>query len=131
MADICKCADWFLVAVAAAEALEHNATVTGMAERLHGSLQDELSPEQLEDLEFRHPLIRGYLTENMANMALSGALGEIRHKCDADISAVKERADKGFDAIKERDHEDAAEHFNKVKSDLISLAYEVCGVKNQ
>jgi len=124
---ICKCVDWFLVATTAAEALEHNATVSDMARDLHEDLKETIPEKQLEDLEFKHPLLQGYLTENLAEMALSGSLGSIRDKCDVDISAVKELAAKGFEAIRRRDPTIAAENFTKVKVELLNLAGEICG----
>ncbi len=126
MGNICKCVDWLLVAVAAAEALEHNATVSDMGETLHSALKDVLTEEQLGDLEFKHPLIRGYLTENMAEMALAGSLGSIRSGCGVDISEVKKWADTGFEAIKKRDPETAAYNFTKLKGELVRLAQSIC-----
>jgi len=128
-ADICKCVDWFLVATTAAETLEHNATVSDMAKDLHENLKEIIPEKQLEDLEFRHVLLQGYITENLAEMALSGSLGSIRDKCDVDISDVKALATNGFEAIRRRDPTIAAENFTKVKVELIKLADNICGQK--
>ncbi|MBA7686824.1 hypothetical protein ES703_95283 [subsurface metagenome] len=125
--DICKCVDWFLVATTAAEALEHNATVSGMAKNLHENLKEIIPEKQLEDLEFRHTLLQGYILENFAEMALAGSMGSIRDKCDVDISDVKELADKGFEAISRRDSTIATESFTKVKLELLKLAGKICG----
>lgn len=127
--DICKCVDWFLVATAAAEALEHNATVSNMAKALHENLKEIIPGEQLEDLEDNHVLLQGYLTEGLAEFALSGSLGSIRDKCNVDISEVKKLADTGFEAIKKRDPQRAAQSFSKVKGELVQLAGNVCGQK--
>jgi len=126
-AAICKCVDWFLVATTAAEALEHNATVSDMAKGLHKNLKDIIPREQLEDLEFKHPLLQGYLTENIAEMALSGSLGSIRDKCNVDISEVKKLAANGFKAIRRRDPQMATDSFSKVKVELLNLAGKICG----
>lgn len=127
--DICKCVDWFLVATASAEALEHNATVSDMAKDLHESLKEILPKKQLEDLEFQHVLLQGYITEGIAGMALSGALGSIRDKCNADISEVKRLASSGFEAIKKREPTMAAQNFSKLKGELVRLADNICGRK--
>ena len=125
--DICKCIDWFLVATTAAEALEHNATVSDMAKDLHENLKEIIPEKQLEDLEFKHILLQGYITENIAEMTLSGSLGSIRDKCEVDISDVKELAAKGFEAIRMRNPTIAAESFTKVKVELLKLAGKICG----
>lgn len=124
--NICKCVDWFLVAMTAAEALEHNATVSNMAKELHKDLTKLLSEEELEDLEFRHVLLQGYITEGMAEFALSGALGTIRDKCNANISDVKKLVTSGYEAIKRREPMMAAGNFNKLKGELIKLADDIC-----
>jgi len=127
--NICKCVDWLLVATTAAEALEHNATVSDMAKDLHENLKQIIPEKQLEDLEFKHVLLQGYLTENFAEMALAGSLGSIRSKCDVDISAVKELADNGFEAVRRRDPVMAAENFTRVKVELLKMAGNICGRK--
>ena len=127
--DICKCVDWFLVATTAAEALEHNATVSDMAKDLHENLKEIIPEKQLEDLEFRHVLLQGYITEGMAELALSGALGSIRDKCNVDISEAKKLAGNGFEAIKGRDPTMAAQSFTKLKGELLKLAGNICGRK--
>jgi len=128
MGDICKCVDWFLVAIAAAEALEHNATVSDMAKDLHENLKEILPGKKLEDLEFRHVLLQGYITERMAEFGLAGSLGSIRDKCNVDISEVKKLADSGFEAIKRRDPIAAAYNFNKLKVELVGLAQNICQI---
>ena len=127
--DICKCVDWFLVATTAAEALEHNATVSDMAKDLHEELKEIIPQKQLEDLEFKHVLLQGYITEGMAEMVLAGSLGSIRGKCNVDISDVKKLADSGFEAIKKRDPIMAAQNFSKLKGELVRLADNICGQK--
>jgi len=127
--DICKCVDWFLVAITAAEALEHNATVSDMAKDLHENLKEIIPEKQLEDLEFRHVLLQGYLTEGMAEFALAGSLGSIRDKCNVDISEIKKLADSGFEAIKRREPVVAAHNFTKLKGELVRLAQNICGIK--
>jgi len=127
--DICKCVDWFLVATTAAEALEHNATVSNMAKDLHEELKEVIPKKQLEDLEFKHVLLQGYITEGIAELALSGSLGSIRDKCNVDISDVKKLADSGFEAIKTRDPIMAAQNFSKLKGELVRLADNICGRK--
>jgi len=124
--NICKCVDWFLVAIAAAEALEHNATVSDMAKDLHEALKEIIPEEKLEDLEFEHVLLQGYITENIAEMALAGSLGTIRRECGADISKIKDFADRGFEAVKSRDPFMAAHNFTKLKGELIRLADNIC-----
>jgi len=128
---ICKCVDWFLLATTAAEALEHNATISDMAKELHDALQQVIPEEKLEDLEFKHPLLQGYLTENIAEMALAGSLGKIRDECEVDISRVKELADSGFEAIKKREPVIAANKFSKLKGELLTLAYSICEIKKK
>jgi hypothetical protein len=127
--DICNCVDWFLVATTAAEALEHNATVSDMAKDLHEELKEIIPQKQLEDLEFKHVLLQGYITEGMAEMVLAGSLGSIRGKCNVDISDVKKLADSGFEAIKKRDPIMAAQNFSKLKGELVRLADNICGQK--
>ena len=127
MEDICKCLDWFLVATTAAEALEHNATVSDMAKELHEALKEIIPKEKLEDLEFRHVLLQGYITEGMAEFALAGSLGSIRDKCNVNISEVKKLADSGFEAIKRREPLMAAQNFTKLKGELLRLADNICG----
>ena len=128
--DICKCVDWFIVATTAAEALEHNATVSSMAEDLHDELKQILPEKQLEDLEYRHALLQGYVTERIAEMALASSLGSIRDKCNVDISEVKKLADAGFEAIKKSYPAEATRNFNNVKGELLKLADIICGQKN-
>lgn len=128
MGNICKCIDWFLIATAAAEALEHNATVSDMAKALHENLKEIIPEERLEDLEYKHVLLQGYVTENIAEMTLAGSLGSIRSKCNADITEVKKVADAGFAAIRRRDPEVAAESFTKVKVELLKLAQGLCSI---
>ncbi len=127
MEDICKCVDWFLVAITAAEALEHNATVSDMAKELHEELKEIIPKEKLEDLEFRHVLLQGYITEGMAEFALAGSLGSIRDKCNVDISELKKLADSGFEAIKRREPIMAAQNFTKLKGELVRSAGNICG----
>jgi len=129
MPDICKCVDWLLVAITAAEALEHNATVSDMAKYLHENLKEIIPEKQLEDLEFRHVLLQGYLTEGMAEFTLAGSLGSIRDKCNVDISEIKKLADSGFDAIKKREPTMAAQNFTKLKGELVRLAQNICVIK--
>lgn len=126
--DVCPCVEWLLVAAVAAEALEHNAGVSDYAGTLHDELKKLLTTEQLEDLEFRHHLLQGYVTENMANMALAGSIGSIEGKCNVDVTNLKNLAHEGFDAIKERAPSTAANRFMRVKGELLSLAQEVCGL---
>lgn len=126
MGNVCKCIDWFLVACVAAEALEHNAHVSRIAKALHENLKEVLSGEELEDLEWKHSLLQGYVTEPMAEMALAGSLGSIRDKCNADISQVDKLAKAGYEAIKRRDPVMAAEHFSNVKVQLLNLAQGLC-----
>ncbi|GAH58149.1 unnamed protein product, partial [marine sediment metagenome] len=71
-------------------------------------------------------LLQGYLTEGMAEFALAGALGKIRDDCNADISKVKDFADRGFEAVKSRDPFMAAHNFTKLKGELIRLADNIC-----
>ena len=124
--NICNCVDWLLVAITAAEALEHNALVSDMAKDLHEALKEIIPEETLENLESKHVLLQGYLTENIAQMALAGSLGSIRNKCDVDISVVKEIADKGFEAVKKRDADVAALNFTKLKVELLKIADDIC-----
>ena len=131
MTDICKCVDWFLVAITAAEALEHNAIVSDMAKDLHEKLKEVIPEKELEDLEFSHVLLQGYITEGMAQFALSGSLGSIRDKCNIDISDVKKLADSGFEAIKKRDATIAADNFTKLKGELVRLAQSICEIKKE
>lgn len=126
MANVCKCVDWFLVAIAAAEALEHNALISGQMETLTDELKQHISEEKLEDMSFRHALLGGYLTENMAVMALSGSLGEIHRQCGANIDKVKELSSKGYEAIKKRDADEAANSYTNLKVELIRVAQAVC-----
>ena len=98
-----------------------------MAKNLHENLKEIIPEKQLEDLEFRHTLLQGYILENFAEMALAGSMGSIRDKCDVDISDVKELADKGFEAISRRDSTIATESFTKVKLELLKLAGKICG----
>ena len=126
MGNICKCVDWFIVATAAAEALEHNATVSDQAKKLHDDLKKVIPGDKLEDLEFKHTLLQGYVTENLAEMFLAGSLGSIRDKCNVDISEAKKLADSGFEAIKKRDPIMAADNFTKLKVELIKLADGIC-----
>lgn len=126
MANVCKCVDWFLVAIAAAEALEHNALISGQMETLTDELKQHISEEKLEDMSFRHALLGGYLTENMAVMALSGSLGEIHRQCGANIDKVKELSSKGYEAIKKRDADEAANSYTNLKVELMRVAQAVC-----
>jgi len=128
LGDICKCVDWFLVAITAAEALEHNATVSDMAKELHEELKEIIPKEKLEDLEFRHVLLQGYITEGMAEFALAGSLGSIRDKCNVDISELKKLADSGFEAIKRREPIMAAQNFTKLKGELVRQAQNICEI---
>lgn len=127
--NICKCVEWFLVAAVAAEALEHNATVSGMAKDLHKALEKVLTPEQMEDIEYSHPLMLGYLSEHMAEMALSGSLGQIRDGCQVDISKAHELAREGYKAIEERATVKAADSFGKMKVMLMSMAQDICNLR--
>jgi len=123
---ICKCADWLLVAIAASEALEHNASVSRQMENLQAELVGLIPAEKLENMSFRHALLGGYITEGMANFALSGSLGEIERKCEVDISAIKKLKSEGFEAIKRRDAFTAENCFNKIKSELVTVAQNIC-----
>ena len=126
MANVCECIDWFLVAIAASEALEHNALVSGQMVSLKDALKEHMSEETIEDLAFRHALLGGYITENMAVMALSGSLGEIYRKCGANIDKAKELSSRGYEAIKKRDADEAADSYTNLKVELMKVAQAVC-----
>lgn len=131
MGDICKCVDWFLLATTAAEALEHNATISKMTKELHEQLKEILQKEQLENLEEQHVLLQGYITEAIAELALAASLGKIRDECNVDITNVKKLADGGFVAIERRDPITASHNFSKVKGVLMNLADNICEIKKE
>ena len=124
--DICECVDWFLVAITAAEALEHNAGVSDYMGDLHDDLKKILSSKDMEDLEFRHHLLQGYITENFANMGLAGSIGTIKDKCNVDVTKLHSLALEGFDAIKKREPSKAGNRFTQVKLELLRLAGILC-----
>ena len=129
--NICKCVDWLLVAAVAAEALEHNAGVSDYMKDLHDDLKGRLPASQLEDLEFKHHLLQGYVTENFANMALAGSIGTIRDKCNIDVTKLHNLAKEGFDAIQRREPSTAGNRFTQVKVELMRLAEEICGLQTR
>jgi len=126
--DVCPCIEWFLVAAVAAEALEHNAGVSDYMNDLRDDLRKRLPTKDIEDLEWEHHLLQGYVTENMANMALAGSIGTIRDKCNVDTTKLHNLAKEGFDAIKERHPSTAGNRFMQVKGELMRLAQEMCGL---
>ena len=115
------CISWFLVAMAGAEALEHNAGVSvalmDIAPMLKGMLTEKEWDEVVGELDwFEHPI-----DEMTANIAVSGALSNLREQCNVDTTKAHSLFSEGLDALRASKCNIARQKFIDLKMELLSL----------
>jgi len=122
---ICKCVDSLFVALACAEALEHNAITGRMLREVWADLSREVTPEALEELEFRHPLTYP-ISEPIAEMAIIISLSDIKDKCGIDTKEIHKTAVEGLEANRKSKFGAAQQKFIEAKSKLLEIAKKLC-----
>lgn len=114
------------MALACAEALEHNAITGKMLREVWADIKRTgLTQETLEELEFEHPL--GYpISEPIAEIAIIISLSDIKEKCHIDTEEIHKTAVEGLEANRKSKFGAAQQKFIEVKSKLLDTAKKLC-----
>lgn len=122
---ICDCIEAYTVALACAEALEHNAITGKILREIWADLSREVTPEALEELEFRHPLTYP-ISEPIAEMAILICLSDIKDKCRIETEEIRKTVVEGLEANRKSQFGAAQQKFVEAKSKLLDTAKKLC-----
>lgn len=126
----CKdCVTWLLVGMAGAEALEHNAAVSGTLQDVGKTIKDMVSPAEWEDIVSELDWFERPITEMTADIAVMGSLNELE-KCDLDVSKARKLRLEGYEANEKGESSQARFRYVDLKSELVSLAGKLTCLRN-
>lgn len=126
---ICNCIDGLLVAVAAAEAMEHNAVVSKEVRSIGVSIERLISEGQYEELSLEYDWLETPIKEPFAGLAFHLAMGGIEEKCGVESESVDsliELFDEAEKDVEARRFRDAQDKFIGIKTQIMDMAGELC-----
>ena len=126
---ICNCIEPILIALACAEAMEHNALVGKEIKSIGENIKRLVSSEEYEDLTFEHGWLEYPLTEPLARIAFAVSMRDIREKCNTPTDEVRKMFMEAADANEKKQFGAAQQKFIDVKSKILNLATELCKSK--
>jgi len=126
---ICNCIEPILIALACAEAMEHNAVVAKETKTIGENIKRLVSSEEYEDLTFEHGWLEYPITEPLAALAFAISMRDIREKCNTPTDEIREMFTKATKANEKKQFGAAQQKFIDVKSKILSLATELCKSK--
>lgn len=127
----CKgCVTWLLLGMTAAEALEHNAIVSGTLRDVGKTIKAMVNPTQWEDIIceldwFEHPI-----SEPIADMAILNSLDELEKKCGLDVSKARQLRLEGYEANKKGRTILARARYIELKDELVRLGGKLSCIKD-
>jgi len=130
MGSVCPCIEPVIVAVACAEAMEHNAIVSKESRSIGINAKRLLSEDEYDEFTFEHGWLEHPITEPMASLGFHIAMREIRDQC----GAPKERIDNLKTLYNEAEEqlerkgqfEQARRKFTDIKSEILNIAQDLC-----
>jgi hypothetical protein len=123
---LCKCVEPLFVALACAEALEHNAVVGREARSIGRDVQRLISETEYEELTFSHNWLEYPVTEPFAELAFAICVRDMKEKCKIETAEVRKLFDEGVAANEKRNFGLAQEKFITIKTKLLDLAKAIC-----
>lgn len=126
---ICGCIDALLVALACAEAMEHNAVVSKETASIGVNVKRLISDEEYDELMFNHNWLEHPIIEPIAELAFHLSMGAIEDKCHVvaeTVDGVIKMFDDAREAHNKRRFGTAQQGFIEVKSKVAELATELC-----
>lgn len=126
---ICNCIGELLIAVAAAEAMEHNAVVSKKVLSIGVNAKRLLSEDEYDKLSFEHDWLEIPITEPFAGLAFHVAMGGIREKCGVEsenVDSLKKLFDEAKKDVDARRFRDAQGKFIGIKTQIMDIAEELC-----
>ena len=126
MLSICGCIEAYTVALACAEAMEHNAVVGKECRYIGESVKRLVSEEEFDELVFEHDWLEQPISEPIAGLAFAIALRDIREKCHADTTEIKQTFQEGVEGNNKSHYGVAQTKFIDVKTKLMNMAVEIC-----
>lgn len=124
---ICECITEYSLALAASEALEHNAMIGGHFRKIGQMLKEILTEEQYEGLLAEYEWFEAPITEFTAEIYGAAAIRQVGEKCHVDVSEVLENFNKGLEWNRLKEAGTAQLRFMNVKQQLAYLAEKLCG----
>lgn len=124
---ICGCIEPLLVALACAEAMEHNAVVGKESRSIGENVKRLISDEEYDELMFNHNWLEYPIIEPMATLGFAIAMREIREKCDIATDEIHKLFRDATKANEKGQFGAAQQKFIDVKSKVAELATELCG----
>ena len=126
MEKICGCIEPLLVALACAEAMEHNAIVGKECSQIGKEVKRLVSLDDYDELTFEHSWLELPVIEPLAELAFQISLTDVSEKCKLPTAelkklfaeAVKDNSEKHFGAAQQK--------FIEVKSQLLKMATGLC-----
>ena len=128
--NICNCIDSILIALAASEAMEHNAIVSKEARSIGINTQRLLSKDDYEELSLEHSWLEYPIKEPFAGLAFHIAMDTIKEKCNVAPDRVDFIIDTFHEARKNSEKEgkfmEAGDKFIGIKTDIMDIAQDLC-----
>ena len=127
MPKICKCVEPLFLALAAAEALEHNAIVSRESQRIGYDVKHLVSEEDFDELVFEHNWLETSIIEPIAELAIAISLRNIKDECGIETDELRKMTIEGCEATRARKFDMAQQRFVDIKSKLLEIAKKLCG----
>lgn len=121
---------WLLVAMAAAEASEHNAMVGGTLRDVGKTIKEMVDPAQWEDIVYELDWFERPISEMTADIAILGSLNELEKKCGLDVSKARQLRLEGYEANEKGMTGSARARYIELKDELVRLGGELPCVKD-
>ena len=127
----CKeCVTWLLVAMSAAEALEHNAGVGGYLRDVGKTIKEMVTPKEWKDLVSELDWFERPIAELTADVGVVGSLSELEKKCDLDVSRARELHREANEYNEKGISSAAWSKYIQLKRELVSLAEKMSCLKD-
>jgi len=126
---ICNCIDAIIVAIASAEAMEHNAIVSKESKAIGSNIQKLISQDNYEILTLEHDWLESPIKEPFAELAFHLSIRDIESKCqmpEKRIDSIIELFDQGTESHNKGEHQKAQTIFIDVKNEVMKLAQNLC-----
>jgi hypothetical protein len=117
------------VALACAEAMEHNAVVSKEEKSIGENIKRLVSDSEYERLVYEHQSLETPITEPIAELAFHLSMGTIEDKCHAPTESVDKLIkmfNDSLEAHKKKKFGAAQQGFIEVKSKLLDIAHDLC-----
>lgn len=123
---ICNCIDPILIALACAEAAEHNAVVGKECSQIGERVKRLVSSDEYDELVFEHDWLAYPVIEPLAELAFNVCANDISEKCAIPTAEIKKLFNEAIKDNGERRFGSAQQKLIVVKSQLLEMAKNLC-----